>query len=162
MSTTTSTLNSLDSIKILKLAPEVQTPAYETSGSAGFDLRAFIPEEQEIILKANGDRAKVPTGLKMVLPAGFELQIRPRSGLAFKHGISLTNTPGTIDNDYRGELQILIINHGENDYKIKHQDRIAQGVLAPIYQTNFETIAELPSETDNLRGEGGFGSTGTA
>ena len=96
----------------------------------------------------------------MVIPQGFEVQIRPRSGLAFKHGISLTNTPGTIDSDYRGELQILIINHGDEDFVIKHGERVAQAVIAPVWQAEFIEISELPEESDNTRGVGGFGSTG--
>ena len=98
----------------------------------------------------------------MVLPAGYELQIRPRSGLAFKYGISLTNSPGTIDCDYRGEIQILIINHGDEEFIINHGDRIAQAVLAPIYQASFTEINELPEEAENTRLAGGFGSTGVA
>ena len=146
-------------LQILKMHPDVETPFYATSSSAGFDLKAFIPEEKEIVLKA-GTRDKIATGIKMVIPQGFEVQIRPRSGLAFKHGISLTNTPGTIDSDYRGEIQILIINHGNEDFVIKHGERIAQAVIAPVWQANFIEIAELPEETDNNRGTGGFGSTG--
>ncbi|MCH2227691.1 MAG: dUTP diphosphatase [Candidatus Caenarcaniphilales bacterium] len=146
-------------IQIKKLHPEVQTPFYATPGSAGFDLRAFLMDSSSITIPA-GKRAKVTTGLQMVLPEGYELQIRPRSGLAFKHGISLTNTPGTIDCDYRGEIQILMINHGEEDFTIEHGDRIAQAVLAPIYQASFEEITELPSEEDNKRLAGGFGSSG--
>ncbi len=149
------------SIQIKKLNPDVVIPEYATNGSAGFDLRAFFMDQSSVTIKS-GSRAKIPTGIQMVLPEGFELQIRPRSGLAFKHGISLTNTPGTIDCDYRGEIQILMINHGEEDFTINHGDRIAQGVLAPIYQASFTEIAELPLETDNARLAGGFGSTGVA
>jgi dUTP pyrophosphatase len=147
-------------LEILKMDERVETPFYATKASAGFDLKAFIPEQGEIILKA-GSRDKIPTGLKMVIPQGFEVQIRPRSGLAFKHGISLTNTPGTIDSDYRGELQILIINHGDEDFVIKHGERVAQAVIAPVWQANFKEISELPDESDNDRGSGGFGSTGS-
>lgn len=147
-------------LQILKMNEAVETPFYASAGSAGFDLKAFIPEEKSITLKA-GSRTKVPTGLKMVIPEGFELQVRPRSGLAFKHGISLTNTPGTIDSDYRGEVQILMINHGEEDFEINHGERVAQAVIAPVWQANFVEISELPSEENNTRGAGGFGSTGT-
>jgi dUTP pyrophosphatase len=147
-------------LEILKMDERVETPFYATKASAGFDLKAFIPEQGEIILKV-GSRDKIPTGLKMVIPQGFEVQIRPRSGLAFKHGISLTNTPGTIDSDYRGELQILIINHGDEDFVIKHGERVAQAVIAPVWQANFKEISELPDESDNDRGSGGFGSTGS-
>ena len=146
-------------LQILKMDPAVETPKYESTGSAGFDLRAFIPDGP-ITLKA-GTRDKIPTGLKFVILKGFEVQIRPRSGLAFKKGISLTNTPGTIDSDYRGEIQILIINHGDEDFVINHGERVAQAVIAPVWQADFVEITELPSETDNTRGEGGFGSTGT-
>ena len=151
--------NQMVDLQILKMHEDVETPFYATKASAGFDLKAFIPQEGEIVLKA-GSRDKIPTGLKMVIPQGFEVQIRPRSGLAFKHGISLTNTPGTIDSDYRGELQILIINHGDEDFTIKHGERVAQAVIAPVWQANFVEINELPDEADNDRGAGGFGSTG--
>jgi dUTP pyrophosphatase len=147
-------------LEILKMETGVQTPSYASSGSAGFDLRAYLPSGESITIKANGGRAKIPTGLKMVIPEGFELQIRPRSGLAFKHGISLTNTPGTIDSDYRGEIQILMINHGEEDFVVNHDDRVAQAVIAPVWQADFVEIKELPEETANERGAGGFGSTG--
>lgn len=147
-------------LAILKMDPAVETPFYASSGSAGFDLRAFIPEQGEITIPA-GKRDKIPTGLKFVIPEGFEVQIRPRSGLAFKNGISLTNTPGTIDSDYRGEIQILMINHGDEDFVVKHGERIAQAVIAPVWQASFVEIAEMPSEENNERGAGGFGSTGT-
>lgn len=159
-------------LEIHKLHADVETPKYESPGSAGFDLRAFITKENaaegklelnadgSFTLKA-GERAKIPTGLKFVIPQGFEVQIRPRSGLAFKKGISLTNTPGTIDSDYRGEIQILIINHGKEDFVINSGDRIAQAVIAPVWQAEFIEISAMPDETNNLRGEGGFGSTGT-
>lgn len=148
-------------LEILKLDPRVETPFYASAGSAGFDLRAFMPGEPDIVLKANGGRAKVSTGLKFVIPEGYEVQIRPRSGLAFKNGISLTNTPGTIDSDYRGEIQILMINHGAEDFVVKHGERIAQAVIAPVWQAEFIEISEMPSEENNERGAGGFGSTGT-
>lgn len=146
-------------LEIYKIYPEVETPAYASQGSAGFDLRAFIPQERQIILKAKS-RTKIPTGLKFVIPEGYEVQIRPRSGLAFKNGISLTNTPGTIDSDYRGEIQVLIINHGDEDFEINHGDRIAQAVIAPVYQADFIEINQMPGEENNTRGAGGFGSTG--
>ncbi len=159
--TATKSLVNKVNLEICKLDPNVETPFYASSGSAGFDLRAFIPQEQEIVIKANGGRAKVATGLQFVIPEGFEVQIRPRSGTAFKNGISLTNTPGTIDSDYRGEIQILMINHGAEDFVVKHNDRIAQAVIAPVWQAEFIEIAEMPSEENNQRGAGGFGSTGT-
>lgn len=148
------------SLQIFKMEEGVKTPFYASLGSAGFDLRAYLPKDEKIILKANGGRAKVPTGLKMIIPEGFEVQIRPRSGLAFKHGISLTNTPGTIDSDYRGEIQILMINHGEEDFELKHDERVAQAVISPVWQAEFTEITEMPSEENNQRGAGGFGSTG--
>lgn len=148
-------------LEIFKLDPRVETPIYASSGSAGFDLRAFIPEEKIIKIPANGGRAKVATGLKFVIPDGFEVQIRPRSGLAFKNGVSLTNTPGTIDSDYRGEIQILMINHGAEDFVVNHGDRIAQAVIAPVWQASFIEISAMPDEDNNQRGAGGFGSTGT-
>lgn len=155
-------------LQILKLDSSVQTPKYESKGSAGFDLRAFLNADSGLELNADGSftlkagtRSKIPTGLKFVIPQGYEVQIRPRSGLAYKKGISLTNTPGTIDSDYRGEIQILIINHGKEDFTINNDDRIAQAVIAPVWQADFNEITAMPDETDNSRGEGGFGSTGT-
>lgn len=147
-------------LEIFKLDPQVETPEYASNGSAGFDLRAFIPQEKTIKIPAHGGRAKLATGLKFVIPEGFEVQIRPRSGLAFKNGISLTNTPGTIDSDYRGEIQILMINHGSEEFTVNHGDRIAQAVIAPVWQANFIEISAMPDETNNQRGAGGFGSTG--
>lgn len=155
-------------LQIFKMFAEVQTPKYESKGSAGFDLRAHLYADCGLTFEADGSfvlkagkRAKVPTGLKFVIPQGYEVQIRPRSGLAFKKGISLTNTPGTIDSDYRGEIQILMINHGEEDFVINNGERICQAVLAPVYQASFVEINEMPTEVDNERGAGGFGSTGT-
>lgn len=131
-------------------------PAYETPGAAGADLRANFPDASGITLQP-GARALVPTGLRIAVPDGFEAQIRPRSGLALKHGISLPNTPGTIDSDYRGPLGIILINHGETAFEVAHGDRIAQLVVAPVVQAGFELRAALD---DTARGEGGFGSTG--
>jgi dUTP pyrophosphatase len=145
-------------LKIKKLDPQIPNPDYASLGSAGFDLRAYLPNGA-VLLKA-GSRDKIPTGLQFVIPEGYEVQIRPRSGLAFKNGISLTNSPGTIDSDYRGEIQILIINHGKEDFEIKHGDRIAQAVIMPVYRADFIEISELPEETQNTRSAGGFGSTG--
>ena len=134
-------------------------PRYETTGAAGADLRAnFDPD-----LRGNGltiqpgERALVPTGLALGIPHGFEVQIRPRSGLALKHGISLPNTPGTIDSDYRGPLGVIVINHGSEPFHIAHGDRIAQMIVAPVVQAEFALVETL-SET--ARGAGGFGSTG--
>ncbi len=129
-------------------------PQYETEDSAGMDLRAANPEP--ITLKP-GKRTLVPTGLKMALPRGYEAQIRPRSGLAYRNGITMLNSPGTIDSDYRGEVKVLAINHSDEPFIIKHGDRIAQMVIAPVLQANIIETDKLPETT---RGEGGFGSTG--
>ena len=129
-------------------------PAYETSGSAGMDLRAFI--EEEILLKPL-DRKLVPTGLFIELPEGYEAQLRPRSGLAFKHGISLPNTPATIDSDYRGEIKIALINLSDENFIVKNGERIAQMVIAKHEKAELIQVTEL---NETMRGEGGFGSTG--
>jgi len=131
-------------------------PSYETAGAAGADLRANFPDKQAVVLKA-GARALIPTGLRMAIPAGFEVQIRPRSGLALKHGITLLNTPGTIDSDYRGPLGVIMVNLGSEDFKITHGMRIAQMIVAPVLQARFEKVVSLDETT---RGAGGFGSTG--
>lgn len=131
-----------------------ELPAYQSELASGFDVRAQLPET--FILK-KGARALIPTGLSFEIPAGFEIQARPRSGLAAKHGISLVNTPGTIDADYRGEVKIILINLGDEDFPIKDQDRIAQLVLCPVVQAAFEVVDDL---SDSKRGAGGFGSTG--
>lgn len=135
---------------------DLQLPAYETELAAGADLRAAVPADTPMILEP-GARALVPTGLAMALPAGYEAQIRPRSGLAYKHGLTCLNTPGTIDADYRGEVKVLLINHGTDAFTINRGERIAQMVIAPITQPAFKAVSEL-SETE--RGAGGFGSTG--
>ena len=139
-------------IAIKKLDPNAHIPAYQTAEAAGFDLHAI--EDHEI---SPGQRTLVKTGLAMALEPGYELQIRPRSGLAFKHGITVLNTPGTVDSDYRGEIMVLLINHGEESFMIKKGERIAQGVVQAVIQASFETVEELP---DTERGAGGFGSTG--
>lgn len=134
-------------------------PSYESAEAAGVDLRAnFASAERDtgIMLKP-GVRALVPTGLRMALPKGFEAQIRPRSGLALKDGISLVNSPGTIDADYRGPVGIIVINHGDADFQITHGMRIAQMVIAPVSQAKFALVDDLDT---TLRGDGGFGSTG--
>lgn len=131
-------------------------PKYETSGSAGMDVRAAVPEGEPLNLKP-GARALVPTGLSFAIPDGFEMQVRPRSGLAFKHGITCLNTPGTIDSDYRGELKVLLINLGDEDVLIQRGERVAQLVMAPVTQGIWQTVEVLPA---SARGEGGFGSTG--
>ena len=139
--------------------PDVALPSYETTGAAGADLRANLrPEDRAAgLLLAPMERCIVPTGLRVEIPEGFEMQIRPRSGLALKHGISLPNTPGTIDSDYRGPLGVLLINLGAEPFTIAHGDRIAQAIVAPVVQAVFEPTTAL---SDSHRGEGGFGSTG--
>lgn len=131
-------------------------PAYETAGAAGADLRANLPDRASLTL-ARGARALVPTGLRLEIPQGYEVQIRPRSGLALKHGITLPNSPGTIDSDYRGPLGVIVMNAGEADFTIAHGDRIAQMVLAPVVQARFTLVDTL---SGSERGSGGFGSTG--
>ena len=136
--------------------PDLPLPAYETAGAAGMDLRAAVPEKAPLVLRP-GARTAVPTGLAFALPDGFEAQVRPRSGLALKSGVTVANAPGTIDADYRGELKVLLINLGEEDFVIRRGDRIAQLVIAPVVQAAWREVAELEA-TD--RGAGGFGSTG--
>jgi dUTP pyrophosphatase len=131
-------------------------PAYETALSAGMDLRAAVPEGEPMSV-APGQRVLAPTGLTIALPAGYEAQIRPRSGLALKHGVTCLNTPGTIDADYRGEVKVILINLGQEPFVIKRGERIAQMVIAPVTQGEWDVVETL-SET--ARGAGGFGSTG--
>ena len=139
-------------VLIKRLNPKVELPKYKTEGSSGLDLMAFI--EKTIILKP-GESKLIPTGISIAIPADLEIQIRPRSGLAAKSNISVLNTPGTVDSDYRGEIKVILFNHGKNVFKINNKDRIA--VLTPIIKAEFEEVTELPK---SLRGEGGFGSTG--
>ncbi|MFL4468931.1 dUTP diphosphatase [Tateyamaria armeniaca] len=134
----------------------IPLPAYETPGAAGADLRANFPGQTGITL-APAQRALIPTGLAMAIPQGFEVQVRPRSGLALKHGIALVNSPGTIDSDYRGEVGVIVLNTSDAPFEITHGMRIAQMVVAPVVQAAF-TLADSLDETD--RGAGGFGSTG--
>ncbi len=131
-------------------------PAYETLGAAGMDVRAAVPESEPIVLTP-GARAMVPTGLSVAIPQGYEIQMRPRSGLAAKHGITCLNTPGTIDSDYRGELKVILINHGSDAFTIARGERIGQMVLAPVTRIVWEQVETLD---DTERGAGGFGSTG--
>ena len=135
---------------------EVALPSYETPGAAGADVRANFADRGAVVL-APGERALVPTGLRMEIPEGFEVQVRPRSGLALKHGVTLPNSPGTIDSDYRGELGVIVLNAGQVAFTVQHGERIAQLVVAPVVQVAFE-LTEGLSET--ARGAGGFGSTG--
>ena len=141
-------------IIVLDHGKDLPLPAYETKGSAGMDLRAAIDEP---IRLTPMERALVPNGIKIALPEGFEAQVRPRSGLAVKHGVTVLNTPGTVDSDYRGELKTTIINLGSEPFLINRGDRIAQLVIAPVMQAKMIEVASL-DETE--RGEGGFGSTG--
>lgn len=131
-------------------------PAYETSGAAGMDLRAAVEDEAPVVLRP-GSRAMVPTGLCIAVPAGFEVQVRPRSGLAAKAGITCLNSPGTVDSDYRGELKVILINLGAEDFVIRRGERIAQMVVAPVVQAAWQLVDSLD---ETARGAGGFGSTG--
>jgi dUTP pyrophosphatase len=130
-------------------------PAYATAGAAGMDLMAAVTEPLVI---PPGGRTLVPTGLRIALPHGYELQVRPRSGLALKHGITMPNTPGTVDEDYRGELQVIVMNAGSEPFTVERGLRIAQAVVAPVTRAAWREVETLP---DTARGEGGFGSTGT-
>ena len=141
-------------VLIKKLDPEVVLPIYKTSGASGMDLMAFV--ETPIKIPPNSSYL-VPTGLSMAFSEDYEVQIRPRSGLAAKNNITVLNTPGTIDSDYRGEIKIIIFNHGKEDFIINNKDRVAQMVLTPVVKMKFEEVDNLP---DTLRGDGGFGSTG--
>ena len=136
--------------------PQIALPNYETAGAAGADVRANFPDRTGVTL-APGARALIPTGLRLEIPAGYEVQVRPRSGLALKHGITLPNTPGTIDSDYRGPLGVILLNAGSEPFEVAHGERIAQLIVAPVLQAQFDLVDGL-SETD--RGSGGFGSTG--
>jgi dUTP pyrophosphatase len=131
-------------------------PAYETAQAAGMDLRAAVPDDAPLTLRP-GSRFPVPTGLAFALPPGFEGQVRPRSGLAAKHGVTCLNSPGTVDADYRGEVKVILINHGEEDFVIRRGERIAQLIIAPVVQAVW---SEVESLDETARGAGGFGSTG--
>ena len=141
-------------ILIKKLHSDVNIPKYETGGSSGLDLEAYIEKDLRLL---SGERKLVPTGVSVAMPNNFEIQIRPRSGLAYKNGISVVNTPGTIDSDYRGEIKVLLINLGTEAVTIKKFQRIAQMVICPIIKANLKEVQELP---ETIRGAGGFGSTG--
>ena len=141
-------------VLIKKLDPKAALPSYKTKGASGMDLMAFVKEK--IVIKPQTS-ALIPTGLSVAFSEDYEIQIRPRSGLAAKNNISVLNTPGTIDSDYRGELKIIIFNHSKHDFVVNSKDRIAQMVLTPIAKMELEEANELPK---TLRGEGGFGSTG--
>ncbi len=141
-------------VLIKKLDPAVELPAYKTEGASGMDLMALLNEP--INLKPNSS-CLVPTGLAVAFSSNFEIQIRPRSGLAAKKSISVLNTPGTIDSDYRGEIKVILFNHGKSDFLINNKDRIAQMILTPVIKMDLEETDDLP---ETIRGEGGFGSTG--
>ena len=141
-------------VLIKKLDPAVELPTYKTDGASGMDLMALLNET--INLKPNSS-CLIPTGLAVAFSSDFEIQIRPRSGLAAKNSISVLNTPGTIDSDYRGEIKVILFNHGKKDFLINNKDRIAQMILTPVIKMNLEETDNLP---ETIRGEGGFGSTG--
>tara|TARA_B100000214_G_C23943538_1_gene616893 strand:- start:1074 stop:1511 length:438 start_codon:yes stop_codon:yes gene_type:complete len=141
-------------VLIKKLNPAVKLPIYKTDGSSGMDLMAFVNEPLKVLPKKS---ILVPTGISLAIPKDTEIQIRPRSGLAAKSSIGILNSPGTIDSDYRGEIKIIIFNHGNEEFIIKNNDRIAQMVLVPVLNIEFEQVNELP---ETVRGIGGFGSTG--
>ena len=141
-------------VLIKKLDPEVEIPTYKTKGASGMDLMAFIKKPIKLTPKSS---CLVPTGLSVAFSSEYEIQIRPRSGLAAKKNISVLNTPGTIDSDYRGEIKIILFNHGNSDFIINNKDRIAQMILVPIHKMDLEEVQILP---DTLRGKDGFGSTG--
>jgi dUTP pyrophosphatase len=144
-------------IEVVRLphAADLPLPGYATAGAAGMDLLAAVPEP---LVVAPGARALVPTGLRLALPPGHELQVRPRSGLALRHGVVLPNSPGTIDEDFRGELQVIVLNAGSEPFTVERGMRIAQAVLAPVTRAAWREVEALP---DSARGAGGFGSTGT-
>ena len=141
-------------VLIKKLNPSVQLPEYKTKGASGMDLVAFLKNPVNVKSKTS---SLIPTGISVAFSEKYEIQIRPRSGLALKNNISVLNTPGTIDSDYRGEIKVIIFNHGEKDFIINNGDRIAQMILTPVIKMELEEIDNLP---ETIRGEGGFGSTG--
>ena len=141
-------------VQIKKLDPSVKLPAYKTDGASGMDLMAFIKEPITVKPKTS---ELIPTGLSIAFSKNYEIQVRPRSGLAAKNNISVLNTPGTIDSDYRGELKVIIYNHGDKNFIIHNEDRIAQMVLTPVLKIELQETKTL---TETIRGEGGFGSTG--
>lgn len=138
---------------------DIPLPAYETTGAAGMDLRAAIPAADEVILLP-GARTAISTGIMIAIPPGFEAQVRARSGLALRHGIGLVNSPGTIDSDYRGEVRVILINHGDQPFAIRRGDRVAQIVFAPVTRAVWDERVEIESLGATQRGQGGFGSTG--
>jgi dUTP pyrophosphatase len=149
-------LSPVVAVKRLAHGEDLPLPAYESAHAAGMDLRAAVPEDAPLTLRP-GDRHAVPTGLAMAIPPGFEGQVRPRSGLALRHGVTCLNSPGTVDADYRGEVMVILINHGPEDFVVRRGERIAQLLIAPVSQA---TWAEVETLDDTARGGGGFGSTG--
>ena len=143
-------------LKVRRLDPRACLPRRMSALAAGLDLAACLPEGEELILPPGG-RLAVPTGLAMAIPPGFEGQVRPRSGLALRHGVSIPNAPGTIDADYRGELRVILVNLGDAPFRVRHGERIAQLVVCPVALLDTEEVQDLP---DTARGAGGFGSTG--
>ncbi len=142
-------------VKVQTDNDDIENPSYASSEAAGADVRAHLNEDFVIM---PGESALIPTGLRLEIPKGYELQIRPRSGLAFKHQVTVLNTPGTIDSDYRGELKVILINHGKEPFAVTPKMRIAQCIIAPVYKAHFINSNEL---AHTARGEGGFGHTGT-
>jgi dUTP pyrophosphatase len=143
-------------VKRLPHGEGLPLPTYQSAHAAGLDVVAAVPEDAPVAL-ALGDRALIPTGMALEIPVGYEAQVRPRSGLAIKHGVTLLNSPGTIDADYRGELMVIVINHGGEPFTVRRGDRIAQLVVAPVSHVEIAEVEELGT---TARGEGGFGSTG--
>ena len=146
----------LEIMRVAGADPDIALPSYETVGAAGADVRANFPRREGVVLTP-GARMLVPTGVAMAIPLGFEVQVRPRSGLALKHGLTLVNSPGTIDSDYRGEVGVIVLNTSVEPFEVVHGMRIAQLVLAPVVQAAFKEVAGLDQTS---RGGGGFGSTG--
>ena len=151
-------MSPLVAVKRLPHGEDLPLPAYETAHAAGMDLRAAVPADEPVTLRP-GDRHAVPTGLAMAIPPGFEGQVRPRSGLALRHGVTCLNSPGTVDADYRGEVKVILINLGAEDFVIRRGDRIAQLLISPVVQAVWR---ETDSLNETARGAGGFGSTGAA
>jgi len=141
-------------VRVRKKSPEAELPQYESLGAAGMDIRAFMQGEKTL---APLERARIPTGLFVEIPSGYEAQVRPRSGLAARAGVTVLNAPGTIDSDYRGEVEVILINFGEQPFTVKNGDRIAQMVIAPVIRAE---VSEAETLSESVRGAGGFGSTG--
>ena len=141
-------------VKIIRCRPQARLPRYMTEQAAGMDLYAVLDDD---LVLSPGQRVMVPTGIAIALPSGYEAQVRPRSGLAVKHGVTLVNSPGTIDADYRGEISVIMINHGQTDFIISDGERIAQMIIAPVSRCNWNLVENLE---DSERGSGGFGHTG--